>query len=300
VMSQAVSPSTLKRYGIARVCRIWKISRSSVYASRHRGLGMASEPGKRGPKTKLPDEVMLTKIRAVLQEASALGFVGEGHRKVRARLIHRGIRAGKGRVLRLMRENGLLSPSRIGKPRGPRVHDGTIITSSPDEMWGTDGTRIWTRQEGLAWVFVAVDHHTDECVGIHAAQIGTRFEALEPIRQGVREHFGGIEARAVRGLKLRHDWGPQYISHDFQSEIDYLGFESSPSFAYAPEGNGIAERFIRTLKENLLWIRAFNTVEELRKELLAFRCRYNESWLIERHGHRTPSEVRASFTEAAA
>jgi hypothetical protein len=58
------------------------------------------------------------------------------------------------------------------------VHDGTIISSSPDEMWGTDGTRIWTRQEGLAWVIVAVDHHTAECVGIHAARIGTRFEAL--------------------------------------------------------------------------------------------------------------------------
>ena len=214
--------------------------------------------------------------------------------------MHRGVGGGKGRVLCLMRENGLLSPSRVGRPRGPRVHDGTIITSSPDEMWGTDGTRIWTRQEGLAWVFVAVDHHTDDCVGIHAAQIGTPFEALEPVRQGVREHFGRIGAGIVRGLKLRHDWGSPYSSHDFQSEIEFLGFESSPSFAYAPEGNGVAERFIRTLKENLLWIRTFDTVEELRQELLAFRRRYNESWLIERHGHRTQSEVRASFREGAA
>lgn len=299
-MSQAVSPSTRKPYGIARVCRIWKVSRSSVYANRHRRRGLVRHPGKRGPKTKLPDVAMLSEIRAVLDEAAGLGFVGEGHRKVRARLIHRGIRAGKSRVLRLMRENGLLSPTRVGKPRGPRVHDGTIITSSPDEMWGTDGTRIWTRQEGLAWVFVAVDHHTTECVGIHAAPIGTRFEALEPIRQGVREHFGEIAKDVVQGLQLRHDWGPQYVSHDFQSEIEFLGFESSPSFAYAPEGNGIAERFIRTLKENLLWIRSFNTVEELRRELLAFQQRYNDHWLIERHGHRTPSQVRASFTEVAA
>jgi hypothetical protein len=53
------------------------------------------------------------------------------------------------------------------------------------------------------------------------------------------------------------------------------------------------------LKENLLGIRTFDTVEELRQELLAFRSRYNEQWLIERHGHRTPSAGRA-FTEAAA
>jgi hypothetical protein len=111
-------------------------------------------------------------------------------------------------VLRLMRENGLLSPSRVGKPRGPRVHDGTIIASSPDEMWGTDGTRIWTRKRALSWVFVAVDHHTDECVGIHAAHIGTRFEALEPIRQGVREHFGGIGAGVVRGPEAVSRLGP--------------------------------------------------------------------------------------------
>jgi putative transposase len=299
-MSQAVSASTHRPYGIARVCRVWKVSRSSVYANRQRRVGLDSSSGKRGPKTKLEDEAMLAEIRAVLGEAASLGFMGEGHRKVRARLIHRGIRIGKGRALRLMRENGLLSPSRVGKPRGPRVHDGRIITSSPDEMWGTDGTRIWTRQEGLAWVFVAIDHHTDECVGIHAAPIGTRFEALEPIRQGVREHFGGIGPNVVQGVRLRHDWGPQYVSHDFQSEIEFLGFESSPSFAYAPEGNGIAERFIRTLKENLLWVRPFNTVEELRRELLAFQRRYNEQWLIERHGHRTPSQVRASFSEVAA
>ena len=49
---------------------------------------------------------------------------------------------------------------------------------------------------------------------------------------------------------------------------------SSPAFVRAPEGNGCAERFIRTLKENLLWVRDFNTVEELRLAVLAFRRCY--------------------------
>ena len=44
-----------------------------------------------------------------------------------------------------------------------------------------------------------------------------------------------------------------------------------------PEGNGVAERFIRTLKENLLWVRTFKTIEELRAELVAFARRYNET-----------------------
>jgi hypothetical protein len=56
-----------------------------------------------------------------------------------------------------------------------------------------------------------------------------------------------------------------------------------------PEGNGIAERFIRTLKENLLWVRHFETIEELRLALLDFAAWYNTHWLVARHGHRTPA-----------
>ena len=67
---------------------------------------------------------------------------------------------------------------------------------------------------------------------------------------------------------------------------------SSPSFVREPEGNGIAERFIRTLKENLLWVRSFATVAELVEALREFKRRYNEQWLIERHGFRTPSQAR--------
>src|SRR4051812_47052410 len=47
--------------------------------------------------------------------------------------------------------------------------------------WGTDLTTTITG-EGQAAVFVAVDHCSAECVGIHAAPRATRFEALEPIR----------------------------------------------------------------------------------------------------------------------
>ena len=57
--------------------------------------------------------------------------------------------------------------------------------------------------------------------------------------------------------------------------------------------NGCAERFIRTLKENLLWVRRFDTLEELRLALLAFKRTYNQSRIIERHGYKTPAQVRA-------
>ena len=69
------------------------------------------------------------------------------------------------------------------------------------------------------------------------------------------------------------------MTDHFQKEIGFLGIESSPAFVCAPEGNGCAERFIRTLKENLLWVRHFETIEELRQALLAFREVYNTTWL---------------------
>ena len=59
-------------------------------------------------------------------------------------------------------------------------------------------------------------------------------------------------------------------------------------------------RFIRTLKENLLWVRRFATVEELCQALLEFRRRYNETWIVERHGYRTPAQVRADQLGALA
>ena len=49
------------------------------------------------------------------------------------------------------------------------------------------------------------------------------------------------------------------------------------------------------LKENLLWVRRFDTVEELRLALLAFQRSYNQSWILERHGYKTPAQVRADL-----
>ena len=285
-MSRACSPGTGKPYGLARVCRVWRAARSTVY--RHRAPPREVPPRRPGPVGPMPDADLVAAIRAVL---AASPFHGEGHRKVWARLRHAGVRSSKRRVLRLMGAHDLLAPSRVGSPRGPRNHDGTIIPDAVDTLWGTDLTTTWTG-EGQAAVFVAIDHCSAGCVGLHAALQANRFEALEPVRQGVRRCFGGFAKNIARGLAVRHDHGSQYVSHDFQREIAFLGIESSPAFVRAPEGNGCAERFIRTLKENLLWVRSFDTVEELRAALLEFRETYNATWLIERHGFRPPNAVR--------
>ena len=82
--------------------------------------------------------------------------------------------------------------------------------------------------------------------------------------------------------------------------MKFLWITSSPAFVREPEGDGVAERVIRTLKEQLLWARTFGTVEELRLALHEFQVRYNREWLCERHRHQTPTQVRARLMERAA
>jgi transposase InsO family protein len=292
-LSQACSISARRPYGLARVCRVLEVPRSTVYARRER----AAQPrraGRPGPKQGIvPDDVLLAEIRAVLESSL---FHGEGYRKVWSRLRAKGVRVDRDRVRRVMGRAGLQAPQRPGSAHGPKAHDGTITTDKPDQMWGTDATQTITLEQGTATIFAAVDHCSAECIGIHAALKGDRFEALEPIRQGVKEHFGTYMEGVLAGLTLRHDHGSQFLSRHYQDEIRFLGAKSSPSFVREPEGNGVVERFWRTLKEQLLWVRTFRTIEELRLALLEFRDLYNRSWILQKHGYLTPSQVRAKLT----
>jgi putative transposase len=294
-MSRVSSPSRDRTYGVARVCRAWGVARATVY--RHLGAAAADNDlqppsgaiRRRGPVGACPDAELVARIAAEIETSP---FHGEGYRKIWARLRHKGIRTAARRVRRLMKEYGLQAPHRV-RPSREHAHDGTIVTERVDDVWGTDMTQTVTTGEGRAYVFVAVDHCNGEIVGIHAAHSATRFEALEPVRQGVAIHFGAIAAATAKGLTLRHDHGSNYMADDFQREIAFLGIESSPSFVRQPQGNGVAERAIRTLKENLLWVRSYATVEALRQGLLDFAALYNAKWLRERHGYKTPNQIRA-------
>ena len=68
---------------------------------------------------------------------------------------------------------------------------------------------------------------------------------------------------------------------------------------WEPEGNGCVERFVRVLKKSLLWLRRFDTVDDLRLALHAFEDACNRRWILQRHGYRTPTQVRADRTTVA-
>ena len=154
-----------------------------------------------------------------------------------------------------------------------------------------------------------------ECLGVHAA----RLEAMEPLRQAIcrqgrkirlrrrrgpedragRHGFVAFADGVAAGTRLRHDHGSRFVADDFRREVDFLGLARSPTFVREPEGHGCVERCIRVLEENLLWLGRFDTVEDLRRALHTFKDAYNRGWILQRHGNRTPAQVRPEQTAVA-
>ena len=293
-MSRETSTEIGKRYGLQRICRVLEFARSTLYAQQARESAkvVCLHRKRRGPQPKVSDADLLAAIRTDLE---ASPFTGEGHRKVWARLrIGCNIRVSRARVLRLMRETALLSPHR--RPQGePIAHDGSLQTDRPNEMWGTDGIRIETLDEGWVWVFSAVDHFDAYCVGMHTVKIGNRFAALQPIAQGLQAEFGATGAEAGRGLALRMDHGTQYTADDFLNQVKFWGIAPSFAFVAEPQTNGVAERFNRTLKEQAIYGRVFKNVEQVRVAVTEFRDRYNRHWRLEKLGFMSPLEARQAY-----
>jgi len=297
-MAGSVSPATGRAYGVERVCEVWGMPRSSFYLARREAQNpqTARPKGRRGPKPALSDAALLAAIRADLARSP---WSGEGHRKVWARLrVQDGLRVARKRVLRLMRENALLSPHRT-RPRPAEVHDRTIVTEAPNVMWAIDGTQVATVKDGKVWLFATVEHWNAEALGWHVSKRGTRREALQAMGMAVRQQHGHLGRDAARGVQLRHDHGSCFMADDFQTQIRAWGMTPSFAFVGQPETNGVVERFFRTLKEQVIHGRVFETIEDVREAVRDFIARYNAEWLVEKNGYLSPHALRRQHELAA-
>jgi transposase InsO family protein len=111
----------------------------------------------------------------------------------------------------------------------------------------------------------------------------------------VRQQFGQLSADAARGLALRHDHASNFLADHFQKQIRFWGIAPSYAFVGEPETNGVIERLFRTLKEQIVHGRIFQTIEEVRDAVRAFAARYNAAWLIAKNGFRSPRDARAAW-----
>ena len=234
----------------------------------------------------LRNESLLVRIREIKAEHPFWGY-----RRVWAHLrFIDGLEVNKKRVLRLMREHALtvkgnarLKAKRTASRSKPRP-------SRPHEWWGIDMTKVMTRDSGWVYLVVVVDWHSKKFVGHYAGTRCLSRHWLEALEGAVTRQFPLTGSRE-QGLSLMSDNGSQPTSVAFMKACSCLGVRQAFTSYGNPKGNADTERAIRTMKEELLWLREWEDEHEVAQELGRWVERFNEYYLHSTLGYKTPNQV---------
>ena len=214
-----------------------------------------------------------------------------------------------------MRENALLSPQRARR-RDEDSHERQIITTAPNVMWAIDATQVTTVEHGKVWIFGVAEHWNAEFLGWHVTKRGTRLPASGRCRRALG-HPGARHGRppaVPSSLRRRRPrdcaaprpragaptppaaWGggSNVMADHFQQQARFWGISPSSGFVGEPETNRVIERLFRTLKDQPIHGRVFQTIDEVRDAIRDFAACRNAEWLIEKNGYRSPLDMRAA------
>lgn len=274
---------------VVQACKVFGLSRAAWYAAQQ-------DPPEARPTLRLvreprPGYATAEELRPAIR-AIVDGHPAWGVRKVWATLRREpyDIRAGVRRVWALMRSMNLtLSADRPPRRQEPRGH---VAVEEPNRRWCTDLTTVWTKQDGLVAVIPVVDCGDRSCLALDATKPQDSPAVLAPVRQALVEQLGD-PAAVPDGLELRTDHGPQYTGADCEEMCDDWHLEHTFAPVGRPTGNAVAERFIRTLKEECLWLRDWDSLDEVRAALARFRHVYNHGRPHQALSWHTPAERRA-------
>jgi transposase InsO family protein len=236
----------------------------------------------------LRNEYILKRIKDIKAEHPFWGY-----RRVRAYLRYiDGLIVNKKRVYRLMREHNLtvkpnprLTAKRVSERPKPRP-------DRPNQWWGIDMTKVMT-ESGWVYVVIVLDWYTKKIVGHYSGTRATSRDWLQALEKGLNREFPG----GVRGheLKLMSDNGSQPTSLSFMKACSNLEVEQVFTSYNNPKGNADTERMIRTMKEELFWLREWDSERELSLELNKWVEYYNRSYLDSAHGYRTPIQAQEDY-----
>jgi putative transposase len=236
----------------------------------------------------LRNEYVLIRIKSIKGEHPFWGY-----RRVWANPRYvGGLIVNKKRVYRLMRENNLtvkpntrLIAKRVSERPKPRA-------DRPKQWWGIDMTKVMT-ERGWVYVVIVLDWYTKKIVGHYSGKQARTAEWLEALEKGLNREFpGGVRGH---GLKLMSDNGSQPTSLSFMKACSNLEVEQVFTSYNNPKGNADTERMIRTMKEELFWLREWENERELGCELDKWVEHYNLSYLHSAHGYRTPMQAEMVY-----
>lgn len=219
-----------------------------------------------------------------------------GVRKVWATLRRRDLYVSRKRVWALMHAEGLVLRREREPGEPPRGH---VAVPEPNRRWATDLTTVWTRREGWVAVVPTIDCG---CRAVLALAVTKPQDAPAVLASsdGLLTALFGTPAAVPAALELRTDHGPQYTGGDCAALVDRWGLEHTFAPVGRPTGNAVAERLIRTMKEEVVWLRDWESADQLREALRAWQVRYNTTRPHQALGWQTPAEYRAARLDAPA
>lgn len=237
-----------KEFPVQRLCKVLDVSPSGYFAWKNR-------PASRRQRE---DLVLLAHVRS----AFSLSHETYGSPRMTHEVREQGLMAGRRRVARLMRENGLRArqPRRFRRttdsqhafPVAPNRLDQDFAAAAPNEKWGTDLSYIWTR-EGWLYLAVVIDLYARRVVGWAAGDRLHKELALTALRRAL------VMRRPATGLLHHSDRGSQYCSNEYQAELRRYGIVISMSGKGNCYDNAMVETFFKTLKSELVWRTVFQT-----------------------------------------
>lgn len=281
--------------GVATVqllCVTLGVSRQAYYAAKKAPSPVAKVVRLPVRPDIAPAAKVLEKIELIIAANPAWGV-----RKVWATLRREhGLKVSRKRVWALMKAHGLVL-ARDSEPGEPTR--GHVAVPQPDRRLAADFTTVWTRVDGVVAVVPTIDCGCRSVLGMVVTKDQQAPAILASIEQALETAYGH-PAAVPPGLELRTDHGPQYTGADCAALAVRWGLEHTFAPVGRPTGNAVVERFIRTLKEEVVWLRDWNTAAELREAIAAWLVKYHTGRAHQSLGWMTPSEYREAKLQTPA
>jgi transposase InsO family protein len=221
-----------------------------------------------------------------------------GYRRIWAHLTYVGnLQINKKRVYRLMKIHGLIVTKNTRLKAKRTATRSKPQADRPNQFWGIDMTKFKT-SEGWGYLVITLDWYSKKIVGHHLGYLSRTAEWLQALEEGVQEQLPN--GAREQGLKLVSDNGCQPTSTRFMKACHHLGIEQIFTSFNNPKGNAETERMMRTLKEELLWLREWESLYEAQTALDAWIKSYNESYLHSAHGYRSPVWAEKNYKKQEA
>jgi len=205
----------------------------------------------------------------------------------------KGLLVNRKRVLRVMRERGLLVRSRRLRARRKKEW-GRVEAAEPNQIWQSDMTKIWAGSAvGWAYLVSVIDCCTREIVGWNLSHRCRTEDALAAVEHAVLARLP--EGSREANVTLTTDNGTQFTSSRFLETLGRLGITHRRTAYHHPEGNSYIERFHRSLKEEEVWTAEYRSFEEARASIARWIEEYNHDRPHRGVKNLTPHEAFLAF-----